>query len=59
MTTITHLIETSEAIVKIENRIRFYEMTIELKNGFICIGYPKVWNRLKDAKEFIKNNYNN
>lgn len=59
MTTIIHTIETREAIVKIENRKRFYEMTIELKNGFICIGYPVVWNRLKDAKEFIKQNYNN
>ena len=34
-------------------------MTITLKNGFMCIGYPQIWNRLKDAKEFIKNNYNN
>ena len=59
MTTVTHIIETKEAIVTIENRKRFYEMTIELKNGFICIGYPTVWNRLKDAKEFIKENYNN
>lgn len=59
MTTITHIIETSEAIVTIENRKRFYEMNIELKNGYISLGYPTVWNRLKDAKAFIKNNYNN
>lgn len=56
---ITHIVETNEAIVKIENKKRYYKMTIELKNGYLCIGYPEVWNRLKDAKNFIKNNYNN
>jgi hypothetical protein len=59
MTTVTHLIETSEAIVTIENKVRYYKMTIELKNGFICIGYDTIWNRLKHAKAFIENNYNN
>ncbi len=59
MKSIIHQIETKEAIVTIENRIRFYEMNIVLKNGFICLGYPVIWNRLKDAKNFIKNNYNN
>ena len=59
MTTVTHIIETKEAIVKIENKKRFYKMSIELKNGYISLGYPTVWNRLKDAKEFINNNYNN
>jgi hypothetical protein len=59
MTTIKHQLETKECLVIIENKIRYYEMTITLKNGFISIGYPKIWNRLKDAKEFIKNNYNN
>ena len=59
MTTITHKIETKECFVTIENKVRYYKMTITLKNGFMCIGYPQIWNRLKDAKEFIKNNYNN
>lgn len=59
MTTITHKIETKEAFVTIENKKRYYRMSIVLKNNFICIGYPVIWNRLKDAKEFIKNNYNN
>ncbi len=59
MTTITHKIETKECFVTIENKVRYYKMEITLKNGFMCIGYPQIWNRLKDAKEFIKNNYNN
>jgi len=59
MTTVTHIIETKECFVTIENKVRYYKMTITLKNGFMCIGYPQIWNRLKDAKEFIKNNYNN
>ena len=59
MTTVTHIIETKEAIVTIENKKRFYKMSIELKNGYISLGYPTVWNRLKDAKAFVNNNYNN
>ena len=59
MTTITHKIETKECFVTIENKVRYYKMTITLKKGFMWIGYTKIWNRLKEAKEFIKNNYNN
>ena len=46
-------------LTSFENKVRYYKMEITLKNGFMCIGYPQIWNRLKDAKEFIKNNYNN
>jgi small-conductance mechanosensitive channel len=59
MKTIIHKLETKECVVTIENKVRYYKMEITLKNGFMCIGYPQIWNRLKDAKEFIKNNYNN